>query len=40
MSRGTAGEGALGQLGLPEVGLEGGGGTEEEGGGRRTGGAT
>ena len=31
-SRGTAGGGALGQLGLPEVGLEGGGGTEEEGG--------
>ena len=40
VSRVTAGGGALGRLGLPEVGLEGGGGTEEEGVGRSTGGAT
>ena len=39
MSRGTAGRGAPGRLGLPEVGLEGGGATEEEGVGRSTGGA-
>ena len=32
--------GALGRLGLPEVGLDGGGGTVEEGLGRSTGGAT
>ena len=37
MSRETARVGgALGRLGQPEVGLEGGGGTEEEGVGRRT----
>ena len=39
LSRGTAGRGALGRLGLPEVRLEGGGGSEEEGVGRSTGGA-
>ena len=40
VSRGTAGRGALGRLGVAEVGLEGGGGTEEEGVGQSTGGAT
>ena len=40
MSLGTAGGWALGRLGLPEVGLEGGGGTEVEGVGRGSGGAT
>ena len=43
LGRGVAGDcggGALGRLGLPEVGLKGRGGTKEEGVGRSTGGAT